>query len=88
MKHIHRSLPLRLFAAMLVTVATIGLSALAMHAPRQTQSSVTLNRIQTDTSTALYADQRSNRMWFVEMVLPISDSKAASDNLRSVAATL
>jgi len=60
----------RLFAATLVTVATIGLSALAMHAPTQIQNSVTLKSIQTDGAATFYADNRANRAWFVEMVLP------------------
>jgi hypothetical protein len=68
----------RLFAAMLVTVATIGLSAMAIHAPTQTQSSVTLKNIQTDKATTLYADHRPSCAWFVEMVLPTGDTKLAA----------
>jgi hypothetical protein len=67
----------RLFAATLVTVATISLSALAMHAPAQTQSLVTLKSIQTDRAVTLYADHRPSCAWFVEMVLPTGDGKLA-----------
>ena len=67
----------RLFAAMLVTVAIIALSAMAMHAPMQTQSTVTLKRIQTDRAATLYADRAPSCAWFVEMVLPTGDIKVA-----------
>ena len=60
----------RLFAAMLVTVAVIVLSSLAAHAPAQNQNWLTLKNIRTDKATAFYADNRSNGAWFVEMVLP------------------
>ena len=55
---------------MLVTVAVIVLSTLAMHAPTQNQSWLTLKSIRTDKATSFYADHRANRAWFVEMVLP------------------
>jgi hypothetical protein len=77
----------RLFAAMLVTVTVIGLSTLAMHAPAQTQNPVTLKSIQTDRAATLYADKRPDCSWFVELVLP-GESKAATENLKLVAATL
>ena len=65
------TLIVRLFAATLVTVATIGLSALAMHAPTRIQNAVTLKNIQTDRAATFYADNRVNHgAWFVEMVLP------------------
>jgi hypothetical protein len=88
---------------MLVTVATIALSAMAMRAPTQTQSSVTLKSIQTDRATTLYADHRPDCAWFNEAVyadhgpscawfneavLPTGDSKLMTENLQSVAATL
>jgi hypothetical protein len=39
--------------------------------------------------TGDYADNRANRgSWFVEMVLPTGDSNLATENLKSVAATL
>jgi hypothetical protein len=103
MKNIHGHIPVRLVAAMLVAVAVIVLSSLAAHAPAQNQSSLTLNNIRTDRTTAFYADHRSNGAWFVEAVyadqrasgawfveavLPTSDSNVVTENLKSVAATL
>ena len=38
--------------------------------------------------TGNYADNRAARAWFVEMVLPTGDSNLATENLKSVAATL
>src|SRR6266513_1424318 len=67
----------RLSVATLVTVATIGLSALAMHAPTQTQSPVTLKSIQTDRVATLHAAHSPNCAWFREMVLPTGDAKLA-----------
>jgi hypothetical protein len=81
----------RLVAAMLVTVAVIGLSVLAMHAPTQNQNSLarSLKSIQTDKATMFYATGRPDCAWFVEQVLPgTSESKAATENLKSIAATL
>ncbi len=93
----------RLFAAMVIAVATIGLSALSMHAPKQTQNPVTLKSIQTDkTATfyanrgpdcawfveAVYANRGPDCAWFVEAVLPTGDSNVMTENLNSVAATL
>ena len=78
-------------AAVLVAIAVVGVSALSMHAPTQNQNSVarSLKNIQTDKATLFYADNRENRNWCVEMVLPgTSESKAATENLKSVAATL
>jgi hypothetical protein len=109
MKHIHRNITVRLVAAMLITVAVIGLSAVATHTPTQNQSSLTLKSIRTDKSTTFYADDRAahgawfvemvlptgdyaddrgHGAWFVEMVLPTGDSNMATENLKSVAATL
>jgi hypothetical protein len=82
---------IRLVAAMLVTAAVIGLSALAMHAPSQHQNSLarSLKSIQTDKATLFYADQRVDRCRFVEAVLPgTAESQAATDNLKLVIATL
>jgi hemolysin-activating ACP:hemolysin acyltransferase len=61
---------LRLVAAMLVTAAVISLSTVATHAPAQNQTWLTLKNIRTDKATAFYADNRADRAWFVEMVLP------------------
>jgi hypothetical protein len=88
MKHIHHKITLRLFAAVLVAVAVIGLSAVAAHTPTQNESSLALKSIRTDNATTFYADTRANRAWFVEMVLPTGDSKLMTENLKSVAATL
>ncbi len=82
---------IRLVAAMLVAMAVIGLSALAMHAPIQNQNPLarSLKSIQTDKATLFYADQSMQRCYFVERVmLGTSESKAATENLKLVAATL
>ena len=72
---------------MLVTVAVIGLSAIAMHASTQNQNSLALKSIQTDKATQFYANARPNASWFVELVLPgTAESKAATENLKAVAA--
>jgi Tfp pilus assembly protein PilV len=91
MKNLQAKNTIRLVAAMLVTAAVIGLSALAMHAPTQNQNAVTrsLKSIQTDKATSFYADNRQDRCYYVEMVLlGTSESKAATENLKLVAATL
>jgi len=68
------TLNVRLLAAMLITMAVIGFSTIATHAPPQNQSRLTLKNIRTDKTTAFFADNRTNRgSWFVEMVLPIGD---------------
>ena len=91
MKNLQAKITKRVLAAMLVTVAVIGFSALAMHTPTQNQNSHarSLKNIRTDKATLFYADQRMDRCNFVEMVLPAtSESKAATENLKLVAATL
>jgi hypothetical protein len=91
MKNLQAKITTRVVAAMLVAVAVIGLSALAMRAPAQHQNSQarSLKSIQTDKATLFYADQRMDRCNFVEMVLPgTSESKAATENLKLIAATL
>jgi hypothetical protein len=91
MKKLQAKITTRLVAAMLVTVAVIGLSALAMHAPTQNQNSLTrsLKSIQTDKATLFYADQRVERCYFVEQVLlGTSESKAATENMKLIAAAL
>jgi hypothetical protein len=91
MNKLQAEITTRLVAAMLVAMAVIGLSAIAMHAPTQNQNSLTrsLKNIQTDNATLFYADNRQDRSWCVEMVLPgTSESKAATENLKLVAATL
>lgn len=91
MKKLQAKTTIRLVAAMLVALAVIGLSTLAMHAPTQNQNPLahSLKNIQTDKATMLYADQRGDRCTFVEMVLPgTTESQAAAENLKLVAATL
>ncbi len=70
MKHIHRNTSVRLIAAMLITVGVIVLSSLATHAPAQNQNWLTLKNIRTDQASTFYADNRTDRAWFVEAVLP------------------
>jgi hypothetical protein len=80
---------IRIVAAMLVTLAVIGLSTIARQTPAQNQSAVTLRSIQTDKGATFYADHRPDCAWFVEAVLPgTNDSNAAAENLKAVAATL
>ena len=91
MKKLQAEINMRLVAAMLVIMAVIGLSALAMHAPTQNPNSQarSLKSIQTDKATLFYADQKANRSFCVEMVLPgTAESQAATENLKLVAATL
>jgi Flp pilus assembly protein TadB len=91
MKKLQAQITTRLVAAMLVAVAVIGLSALTTQAPTQKQNSQarSLKSIQTDKATLFYADNRQERCYFVEQVLPgTSESKAATENLKLVAATL
>jgi len=91
MKNLQAKIAIRMVAVMLVALAVIGLSAIAMHARTQNQTSQarSLNSIQTDKASLFYADQRMDRCNFVEMVLPAtSESKAATENLKLVAATL
>jgi len=69
---------LRLVPAMLVAVAVIGISTVATHTPAQTQSWLTLKNIRTDSATALYVDNHTDRgSWFCEMTLP---TNAYADN--------
>jgi hypothetical protein len=91
MKKLQGQITKRLVAAMLATVAVIGLSAIAIQAPTQNQNSLTrsLKSIQTDKATLFYPgdDNRQARSHCVEMVLPgTSESKAATENLKLIAA--
>jgi len=79
----------RLVAGLLVAVAVVGVSALTMHTPSQNSAAPSLNNIQTDKATLFYSDRRPGCNWFVEQVLPgTSESKDATENLKSVAAAL
>jgi hypothetical protein len=89
MKNLLAKITIRLVAAMLVTVAVIGLSGLAMHGRAQNQNPLTLKSIQTDKATQFHVAVTPTGMWFVELVLPgTAESKAATENLKEVAATL
>jgi len=89
MRNLHAEITKRLVAAMLVTAAVVGVSALTMHAPTQNQNSLALKSIQTDKATLFYASSAPTGGWFVEQVLPgTSESKAATENLKSIAAAL
>ena len=79
----------RFVAGVLVAVAVVGVSALAIHAPSQNSATRSLNSIQTDKATLFYATMVPSCNWFMEQVLPgTSESKEATENLKSVAAAL
>jgi len=91
MKNLQAKISIRIVAMMPVALAVIGLSAIAMHTPTQNQNpqAHSLKNIQTDKASLFYADQRMDRCHFVEMVLSgTAESKAATENLKLVAATL
>ena len=91
MKTIEVKPTIRLVAAMLVTAAVVGVSALAMQASSQNQNALapSLKSIQTDRATSFYAGRAPSRTWFVEAVLPgTGESKAATENLKVITATL
>jgi hypothetical protein len=91
MKTIEVKSTIRIVAAMLVTAAVVGVSALAMQAPSQNQNALapSLKSIQTDKATSFYAVRTPSRTWFVEAVLPgTGESKAATENLKVITATL
>ena len=90
MKKLQAKITKRFVAAMLVTAAVIGVSALAMQAstPNQHSLAPSLKSIQTD-KAASYAGAVPSRSWFVELALPgTSESKAATENLKVIATTL
>ena len=90
MRHLHAEITKRLVAAMLAA-AVVGVSVLTIHAPAQNQSSLapSLKSIQTDKATMFYANASPMGCYFVEQVLPgTSGSKAATENLKSIAAAL
>jgi hypothetical protein len=91
MKKLQAKITIRSVAAMLVTVAVVGVSALAMQAstPNQNSLAPSLKSIQTDKATSFYAGRVPNGTWFNELALPgTSESKAATSNLRVIATTL
>jgi hypothetical protein len=89
MRNLQAETTKRLAAAMLAIAAVVGVSAITIHAPAQNQNSLALKSIQTDKTTLFYADRSPCRGWFVEQVLPgTGESKAATENLKSIAAAL
>jgi hypothetical protein len=91
MKTVEVKSTIRIVSAMLVTAAVVGVSALAMQASSQNQNALapSLKSIQTDKATSFYAGRAPSRTWFVEAVLPgTGESKAATENLKVITATL
>jgi hypothetical protein len=91
MKTIEVKPTIRIVAAMLVTAAVVGVSALAMQASQNHNSlAPSLKSIRTDKATSFYAGRgEPGRTWFVEAVLPeTGESKAATENLKVITATL
>ena len=91
MKKLQAKITVRLSAAMLVAMTVIGLSALAMQGSTQNQNALapSLKSIQTDKATSFTAGAVPSRSWFVELALPgTSESKAATENLKVITATL
>jgi len=79
----------RLVAGMLVTTAVVGVSAFTIHTPNQNSAAHSFKSIQTDKATLFYAAIHPDANIFVEQVLPgTSESKAATENLKLVAAAL
>ncbi len=74
---------------MLVTVAVIGVSTVAMQAPTQNEYATTpsLKSIQTDKTILFRSEEKVARCRFVEMVLPgTNESQAAAENMKLIAA--
>ena len=89
MKTLQAEITKRLVAAMLVTAAVIGVSAIAMQTPNHNQYTATpsLKSIQTDKTLLFDANSKVARCHFVEMVLPgTNENQAAAENLRLIAA--
>ena len=82
---------IRIVAAALVTAAVVGVSALAMQASTQNQNALapSLKSIQTEKATSFTAGAVPSQTWFREIALPgTSESKAATENLKVITATL
>ncbi len=91
MKKLQAKITIRVVAAMLVTAAVVGVSALAMQASAQNQNALapSLKSIQTEKATSFYAGREPSTTWFRENVLSgTSESKAATENLKVIATTL
>jgi hypothetical protein len=79
----------RFVAGTLVALAVVGASALTIHTPSQNSATRSLKSIQTDKATLFYANAVPMGCYFVEQVLPNTmESKAATENLKVVAAAL
>ena len=79
----------RFVAGVLVAVAVVGVSTLAIHPASENSATRSLNSIQTDKTTLFYASMAPNCNWFMEQVLPGTiESKEATENLKSLAAAL
>jgi hypothetical protein len=79
----------RLVAAALVTAAVVAVSALSMHTPTDSRSSLArpLKNIQTEKTTVFYAMSAPDGINFVELVLPTTrESRASTENLKLIAA--
>jgi hypothetical protein len=91
MKNLQAEIIKRVVAVMLVTAAVVGVSALSMRTPTHNPNALarSLKSIQTDQARSFYADYQPSRNWYVEFVLSgTSESKAATENLKLVAAAL
>jgi hypothetical protein len=79
----------RFVAVTLVAGAVVGVSTFTIRTPIQDSAARSLKNIQTDKATLFYATTRPSANWFVEQVLPgTGESKAATENLKVVAAAL
>jgi hypothetical protein len=84
----------RFLAAVLVVGAVVGVSALTMHAPTHNRNSLarSLKNIQTDKAILFYANfspTGPEALRYVERVPAMTgESKALTENLKFVAATL
>jgi hypothetical protein len=79
----------RFVAAMLVVAAVVGVSALSMHTPTGSRSSLArpLKNIQTDKATLFYANSSPDGCHFLELVRSgTGESRAATANLKLIAA--
>ena len=91
MKKLQAKINKRFAAATLVAAAVVGLSALAMQASTQSQNALapSLKSIRTDEAKSFYAGAVPSQCWFRENALPgTSESKAATENLKVITATL
>jgi hypothetical protein len=82
----------RFLAIVLVVAAVVGVSALAIHTPTHNPNSMvrSLKSIQTDKAILFYADASpATALRYVERVPAMTgESKALTENLKLVAATL